>query len=76
MPTRASGEPAALCLHSLPQELPHQLTAHPTCWQAGGRAACHLSPILLLVQVLKLDTGLVSLKAEGQELLLELEKNQ
>lgn len=35
-----------------------------------------LSPALLLIQVLKLDTGLVALEAEGQELLLELGKNQ
>lgn len=33
-------------------------------------------PALLLAQVSKLDSGLVALKAEGQELLLELEKSQ
>lgn len=47
--------------------LPYLPTPHPI-WP--------LSPALLLAQVSKLDTGLVAVEAKGQELLLELEKNQ
>lgn len=46
--------------------LPQEPAPHPTR---------SLSPALL-AQVSKLDTALVALKAAGQELLLELEKNQ
>ena len=48
----------------------------PAPWQAEGLDAHPLSPILLLAQVPKLEVRLVALEAEGQELLLELEKNQ
>ncbi|XP_036780506.1 disintegrin and metalloproteinase domain-containing protein 33 isoform X4 [Manis pentadactyla] len=41
----------------------------PEAWMSA------ISPALLLAQVSELDTGLVALEAEGQELLLELEKN-
>lgn len=66
--------PSAPCS---PHELPGQLAPHPPApWQAGGQAACHLRPALLLAQALKLDSALVALEAGGQKLLLELEKNQ
>ena len=56
--------------------LASQLHILPASWQAGDLDARPLSPTLLLAQVSKLEVGLVALKAEGQELLLELEKNQ
>uniref|UniRef100_A0A452T961 ADAM metallopeptidase domain 33 n=1 Tax=Ursus maritimus TaxID=29073 RepID=A0A452T961_URSMA len=42
-------------------------------WVLDGRAR---RAVTLEEPVLKLDTALVALKAAGQELLLELEKNQ
>lgn len=73
-PTMASGGllPRALPVNSLVS----YLYIPPAPWQAEGLDAHPLSPILLLAQVPKLEVRLVALEAEGQELLLELEKNQ
>lgn len=68
---------SALCLGALPvNSLVSYLYIPPAPWQAEGLDAHPLSPILLLAQVPKLEVRLVALEAEGQELLLELEKNQ
>lgn len=77
IPTMASGGLLPCAPVSLPMtSLASQLHLPPAPWQAGGLDACPLSPALLLAQVSKLEVGLVALKAEGQGLLLELEKNQ
>ena len=70
-PTMASGGllPRALPMNSL-------VYIPPAPWQAEGLDAHPLSPILLLAQVPNLEVRLVALEAEGQELLLELERNQ
>ncbi|KAK2505524.1 hypothetical protein MC885_019761 [Smutsia gigantea] len=76
-PAVASGEPAGLCPtpHST---LPTNSLASPTAYLLLGMQEAWMSaisPALLLAQVSELDMGLVALEAEGQELLLELEKN-
>ena len=77
MPTRAGGDPSVPRPHVLPMNsLAAGSTSHWLPGRQKGQAACHRSPVLFLAQILKLDKGLVALEAEGQELLLELEKNQ
>lgn len=71
------GRSSALRLCAFPvNSLVSYLCIPPAPWQAEGLDAHPLSPILLLAQVPKLQVRLVALEAEGQELLLELEKNQ
>lgn len=77
-PAVASGEPAGLC-PTPHRALPKNSLASSTAYVLLGTQEAWMSaisPALLLAQVSELDTGLVALEAEGQELLLELEKNQ
>lgn len=74
MPMRATGDASVPQPHVLPM---NSLAGWLPTNQLPGRPGClppHPAP--LLAQALKLDTGLVALEAGGQELLLELEKNQ
>lgn len=67
------------CMFSPPDpSTPPMASGEPAapCCRCSPSAASSPSHLLLLAQVLKLDTALVALKAAGQELLLELEKNQ